>query len=51
MGIVEDQQYHIFRSQDEGDDRNFLGIHIEHSGDNKFTLTQTGLISNVLKMT
>ena len=49
LGIAKEKQRHYFDLQDEGEVGDFLGIRIEKEGSKKFTLTQTGLITKVLK--
>ena len=49
LGIADEEQRHAFDLRDEGEVGDFLGIRIEKSDAKKFTLTQTGLITKVLK--
>ena len=49
LGISSDEHCHSFDLRDEGEVGDFLGIHIEKTGSWKFLLTQTGLISKVIK--
>ena len=51
LGIAKDEQRHAFELRYEGEVGDFLGICIEKLGEQKFTLTQIGLISKVLKTT
>ena len=49
LGIAKEEQRRVFELRDEDEVGDFLGIRIEKLGAQKFTLTQTGLISKVLK--
>ena len=49
LGIADDEHFHSFELRDEGGVGDFIGIRIEKEGSKKFTLTQTGLITKVLK--
>ena len=49
LGVQNEEQRHTFELRDEGEVGDFLGIRIEKSNHNSFTLSQTGLIDKVLK--
>jgi hypothetical protein len=49
LGIAKEEQHHTFELRDEGEVRDFLGIRIEKGPNNSFILSQSGLISKVLK--
>ena len=49
LGIAKVEQWHYFELRDEGEVGDFLGIRIDKEGSKKCTLTQTGLITKVLK--
>ena len=49
LGIAREEQRHCFELRDEGEVGDFLGIRIDKEGSKKFTLTQTGLSTKVLK--
>ena len=49
LGIADDEQLHLFELRDKVEVDNILGIRIEKEGSKKFTLTQTGLVTKVLK--
>ena len=49
LGVQNDEQRHTFELRDEGEVGDFLGIRIEKSKQNSFTLSQTRLIDKVLK--
>ena len=44
-----EEQWHYSKLRDEGEVGDFLGIRIEKGGSRKFMLTQTDLITKVLK--
>ena len=48
LGVAKEEQVHTFELRDEGEVGAFLGIQIERNKNNKFYLTQTGLIKKVL---
>ena len=48
LGVAKSEHRHQFVLRDEGEVGDFLGIRIEKTGDNTFTLCQPGLIQKVL---
>ena len=51
LGISNHEQRHVFQLRDEGEVGDFLGIRIEKLSQNKFYLSQPGLISKVIEAT
>ena len=49
LGISEEETCHTFELRDEGEVGDFLCIKIAKTGSKKFTITQTGLITKILK--
>jgi len=49
LGVSDDEHRHQFELRGEGEVGDFLGIRIAKTGDKEFNLSQTGLITKVLK--
>jgi hypothetical protein len=51
LGVHNLEKRHAFQLRNEGEVGDFLGIRIQKNGENKFHMTQTGLIDKVLAVT